>query len=275
MRAQDVQEYIRGLSDLSTIPALAGKVIAIAADEEASAEDLHTVISFDQALAERVLKVANSVLLGHSGQIRDIKQAVLFLGFDRIKSIALGMTVMDIFPSGGSFHVENLWIHSYEVAFLASALSDSISMTRPRECFLAGLLHDVGRIIFYSLDHKKFAEIETTDTMLEQEQARFGCTHADAGAWFAESIRLPAETTLSIRHHHRPSAAPEERDLVSLIALAEALSRRFSPRVEDDGLWTPEHDAVLLEFALSQRDVDDFGERFSRMRCEIETFFSP
>ena len=102
-----------------------------------------------------------------------------------------------------------------------------------QESFLAGLLHDIGRIVFYSLDHESFQTIETTDTMLEEETTVFGCTHADAGAWFAEEIGLPNSIVLSIKYHHKPSATPDEMNLVSLVSLAEAFTRMFNPRVED------------------------------------------
>jgi putative nucleotidyltransferase with HDIG domain len=275
MTGSDVRRHVQGLHDLSTIPVLLGKIINACKDEDASAEELYKIISYDQALAERVLRMANSVFFGHSGQIKDIEQAILFLGFDRIRSVAAGMTVMKIFPSHGTFVVSNLWVHSYEVAFLASVLSEAVPMTRPSECFLAGLMHDIGRIVFYDMSHALFEEIETTDSMLEQERDRYGCTHAEAGAWFAEAIGIPNDVATVLRHHHRPSAAEDVRDFVAIVSLAEALSRGFSPRIEDDGIWTAEHDALLLEFSLTAEDVRSAGEKLLSARTEIESMFGP
>jgi putative nucleotidyltransferase with HDIG domain len=274
MTDNDVKRFIKQLHDLSTTPALLGRILSLVGDDTKSTEEICDLISYDPAMAQRVLKIANSAFFAHSGQIKDIQQAVLFLGLDRIKSIAVGMTVMHIFPSAGAFRVENLWLHSYEVAFLSSMLTEKIAITRPQEAFLAGLLHDIGRIVFYSLDHASFLTIDTTDTMLEQEYTVFGCTHTEAGAWFAEVIGLPNSIVTSIRYHHKPSAAPDEMNIVSLVSLAEAFTRTFSPRVEDDGIWTPEHDAILLEFFLSPEDVHSIGNRLSAARSDIERFFS-
>ena len=92
----------------------------------------------------------------------------MYLGYEKIKSIATGMKVMDLFPSGSTFDVKNIWVHSYEVAFLAAGVSDRVRMTSPRESFLSGLLHDIGRIVFYKLDSRLFTAILTSDDMLDR-----------------------------------------------------------------------------------------------------------
>jgi HD-like signal output (HDOD) protein len=273
MSISEVRTFIANIEGLSTIPALVGKILSIVQKEDCSLEDLNNLISHDQAMAERVIQAANSAFFGHSGQIRDIRQAIMFLGFERIKALAVGMNVMTIFPHHNTFSIKNLWIHSYEVALIASVISNFVSMTSPPECFLSGLLHDIGRIIFYKMDYLEFLEIPSTDDMLEKEIELYGCTHAESGAWFAEAAGLPSEILFTILDHHSPSKAKTFRDSVSIVALAEAISRMYSPRIEDDGLWSTEHDALLLELGIESKELAVIGEKLFGARKEAEKFF--
>ncbi len=272
--SDDVRSFIKQLRDLPTLPLLFKRIIAIINSDKSHIEDLYYMISHDQALAERVMKVANSALFGLSGQVRDIRHAVMLMGFDRLKSIALGMTVMNVFPPQSSFNIKKLWIHSYEVGFIASSLSEVVCIISPKESFTSGLLHDIGRIIFYRMDQKKFLEIPLSDNMLDFERENFGCTHPDAGAWFLEQAGLPDEIIASVRYHHTPSEAKQYKQAVSIVALSEGLSRQFSPRIEDDGIWTENLSAVLLELSIKDEERRFIAERLHSSRSEIERFFT-
>lgn len=268
----DVKKYVTNLNDLHSIPSVMGQILAVVNNADARTGDILSAISHDQSLAEKVVRVANSSFFGHSGEVKDIGQAVMLLGYDRIKSIALGMSVMTAFPPRKSFNPINLWKHSYEVAVLAEAFSQLICMTCPKECFMLGLLHDIGRIILYAMDAGNYCGIEK-ENILERERKLWGCAHTDAGAWFAVENGMPPEMVSVNRFHHRPSLSKDYRDAVSIVSLAEAMSGRLSPCAENDGVWIEEHDILLMEYSLTDDDLLSIGERFCAAKPEIEQFF--
>ncbi|HMK65346.1 MAG TPA: HDOD domain-containing protein [Thermodesulfobacteriota bacterium] len=275
MTASDVKAYINDLECLPTIPVVGQKITALSNKEDAAANELADLIGHDPALAALVIRGANLKTLGHPGQVRDIRQAILFLGVERIMTMSSCMNCLINAPAThATSDLKNLWIHFYDVALIASILSEYVSITSSDECFLSGLLHDMGRIIFYKMDLDRFNQIITTDDMLEQEEAIFGCTHAEAGAWFAEKSGLPPEIVTAARYHHHPALSREFKDVISIVSLAEALSRTFCPRIEDDGIWSNEHDAILLELGLDDFELDSIRGKLALAREGINGFFS-
>ncbi len=271
----EVREYVNKVYRSRTIPSMLGKILSLVKDENSSHKELFLLISHDPALAERVIRVANSVMFGHSGEVRDLRHAVMFLGYERVRAIALGIGVMDIFPVSkrSSLDVQNLWIHGYEVAYLSAVISDTISMAASPESFLCGLIHDIGRIIFFEKDRDRYYAIGTSDDMFEKELELFGCTHAEAGGWYAENAGLPEDIVEAIRHHHHPSGAKGNMLGVSIVSLAEVFSRRLSPRFIDDGLWTPEHDAIMLELDIGEDSMLAICHKLGGLKYDIKLFF--
>lgn len=272
MEASEVRRAVEKLDSLSTIPVVLTQILRVTGDPSSPPERLFEIISRDQAIAAKVLKMANSPFFGHSGKIGEIEQAIILLGYDRVRSIALSISVVTMFSMKGDRNLRNFWAHSFEVAFIAAYIADSATIVSSQTAFLAGLLHDIGRLIFYKLYRDHYRSILGTDDLLEKEMAIFGCDHAEAGGWFAKKNKLPVEQVLAIQYHHAPSQAKEFMDIVSVVSLAEALSRRYSPKIEDDGIWTGEHDAILLELSLTNEDLEEIGVRLQQEVLEIQGF---
>jgi HD-like signal output (HDOD) protein len=270
---REIREYVKGIYRSRTIPSLLGKILEIIRDDNSSPQDLFHLISHDQVLAERVIRVANSAIFGHSGKVKGLQHAVMFLGYERIRAIALAMGVMEVFPGRNSFDIQNLWIHGYEVAYIAATVSDTICMATPDEAFLSGLIHDIGRVIFFEKDRERYYRIGTEDDMLEKEKELFGCTHAEAGGWYAESVGIPEEIVHAVRFHHTPSASKESRLLVSIVSIGEVFSRTLRPRAIDDGIWTPEHDAILLELSIGEETKHTIRHKLQGLEYDIKGFF--
>ncbi len=272
MEASEVRKAIEKLDSLWTIPVVLTQILRATGDPSSSPEDLYDIISRDQAIAARVLKMANSPIFGHCGKIGEIEQAIILLGYDRIRNIAVSISVVSMFSKKGDINLRNFWAHSFEVAFIAGYIAGDATIVNAQAAYLAGLLHDVGRLIFYKLYRDQYKAILGTDDLLEKEIAAFGCDHAEAGSWFAKKTKLPIEQVHAIQYHHAPSQAKDFADIVAVVSLAEALSRRYSPKIEDDGIWTGEHDAILLELGLTNEDLEEIGVKLGQEVLEIQSF---
>lgn len=268
----EVRNFIKGIESLSTIPVVLKGIMDITSDPDSSPEELYKLIAYDQTLAERVIRMANSPFFRHAGRVTDIEQAVMFLGYEHIRNIAISMGVFMMFSKKTDRNLRQFWAHCYEVATTAALVAQRTTMVNASTAYLAGLLHDIGRLIFFSLHFQQYRSILGTDDLLERELEVFGCDHALAGSWFAEKAKLPEEITLSVRYHHAPSQATSYQDIVSVVAISEALSRRFSPKIEDDGIWTGDHDAILLELSLDSEDINEIEEKLRVEEAEISRF---
>ncbi len=268
----EVRNFIKGIESLSTIPVVLKGIMDITSDPDSSPEELYKLIAYDQTLAERVIRMANSPFFRHAGRVTDIEQAVMFLGYEHIRNIAISMGVFMMFSKKTDRNLRQFWAHCYEVATTAALVAQRTTMVNASTAYLAGLLHDIGRLIFFSLHFQQYRSILGTDDLLERELEVFGCDHALAGSWFAEKAKLPEEITLSVRYHHAPSQATSYQDIVSVVAISEALSRRFSPKIEDDGIWTGDHDAILLELSLGSEDINEIEEKLRVEEAEISRF---
>jgi len=267
----EMEKKIESILDLPSLPSILKHLIEVFQDEDSSFLDISNIIRYDQSLAEKILRIANSPYFGHSGSVNNLEQAVMLLGYDMVKSICLGASFFHYSSPGHRKLLEGLWRHSYEVGVIASGLAGQAGSVDRSISFTAGLLHDIGRVLFLIIEKDHYMEMIISPSILNDETDAFGMDHGMAGAIFLEKAYFPREITMSIKYHHRPSLLGSceesaQREISSVIALAEALSRNFFPKPEDDGIWTEEHDAIMLELAVDSKKVEDL-----RMKAEEET----
>ncbi len=263
------------LKDLPTLPIILKRLFEVLQDEQSTFVDIADIIKNDQILSEKILSVANSPYFGHTGKVNTIQQAVMLLGYDLVKGISLGTSVFRFLGKRECASLGRLWQHSYEVGIIAANISDHICNLERSVCFVTGLLHDIGRVVFLSLNREEYLSMLSADDITVRETETFGIDHAKIGAVFLENALLPEEIVCSVRYHHHPSECTVYRETSSVTSLAEALSRSFFPKIEDDGLWTKEHNAILLEFAIDQYTVKRIKEKAMEEAASIQELFSP
>jgi len=235
---QRVEKVLERVTELPFSP-VAGKILELARDDRVGAREIARIITQDQAFTARLLKIANSPYYGQTRAVTTVSQAIPVLGINTISSLAtvLGSFAYAANDDGAILTMRELWEHSIGCAIWGRHLARQIGQRGAEETFIAGLLHDIGKSVFYRFFKKEFleavaiAQAEGID-LADAERRLFDTDHAAAGAIVAAKWNLPPVLIQTIKYHHAPFAPrenldPEMRKTVALIHVADLLSDHF------------------------------------------------
>lgn len=255
-REKVVQDAILEISHIATLPEVTMRIIKLVEDPDSTAQDLNHVISNDPALGARILKVVNSAFYGLPGQIGSINRAIVLLGLNAVKNIAIAASLAKLFRGGQicpGFNARDLWTHSIAVGSTTRLLANEAGLGLPDEAFLAGLIHDIGIMVEMQSRRAKFVEViealeeDPHATMREVEQRILGADHEAFGAGLCRTWKFPASFAYVTGWHHRPMELAEpHRTLTIIVHIADVLcgsaglgySRTIECRTIDPKLWT-------------------------------------
>lgn len=221
-------------SDLPTLPVVVDRIISVASDQKTTTEELAEVISYDQGMTNKLLKLANSIYYAQKTKVETIKRSITVIGFDEIIGIALGMGILSSFTdkSGLSLDMKALWIHGIGVATVAKELAKRTNPGIANKIFIPGLLHDMGKVIFsvyFKDEYRKvrMLAMEKKKPLYFAENAVFKLDHAVLSALLMKRWNFPASIILPCRFHHNPESAPIKFKHESLIInLADYLTQK-------------------------------------------------
>ena len=233
MLSPRLKALVRHIDDLPTLPRTVFRITEMINNPGASARDLASVITDDQVLTARLLRLVNSSFYGFPQRISTVTRAIVLLGFDAIRHLLLTTSVFDVFSNRNqettSSH-EDLWDHSLGCAVAAKVIGRHIRHDKIEELFVCALLHDIGKIVsmVYAPDDYYAAvrlAAEKNSLLIEAETELFEFTHTDTGRLLAERWHLPAMVTAVIVHHHTPGQAGAFVRDATIVHLADILCR--------------------------------------------------
>ncbi|MEQ9459913.1 MAG: HDOD domain-containing protein [Phycisphaeraceae bacterium] len=227
---------IREISHIATLPEITIRIMDLIDDPSATAADLNSVIESDPALGARILKVVNSAFYGVPGQVASINRAIVLLGLNAIKNIAIAASLTKLFRGGKiaqEFDARDLWLHSTATAGASRLIVNELSMGYLDEAFLAGLIHDLGLMVEIQARRPKFIQVleqvlgDPDVSLRETEQKVFGATHEDFGRVLARSWKFPQTLINVVGGHHDPEQySGEEALLPTIVAVADSLAAK-------------------------------------------------
>jgi putative nucleotidyltransferase with HDIG domain len=256
------KKILQDVKDLPPMPQVVLKAQQLMADPDLDIKGVASLIETDQAIAIKVLKLANSAYYGFSGKVSSIQNAFVVLGYKtlvQILSIASFSTFMGKNLPGYGFESEDFRRHSLAVALSSKVIAEKIDPSLANEAHTAGLIHDIGKII---LDKYIVEKIETFKTFLENEQRTFlsaekqvlGFDHAEIAYEICKKWNIPNAMTQAIKYHHYPSSSQGD-GLPYILHLADYIAAKSGGGYDSDDLLYQLEEGTLDYLDLRYEDV--------------------
>ena len=253
-----LRHKVENINTLPTVPSVLKRLSTVIEKPRITIVEISAFISNDPALTTKVLKMVNSAIYGFPGRIASVSHATMLLGLNVIKGLLLGVSVFELMQKTMS----GLYEHSLACAIASRVIAQKKGVKEPEEVSVAGLLHDIGKVIL-TLEFSREYENAMTEAkekkiaIYDAEKNQFNATHADVGGWLAEKWRFPRNLIDVIEFHHRPMQAKSAPLETAIVHMADLLvrARGFGFAGEN---FVPEVNPVAYELLkLTDQDIRD------------------
>lgn len=271
------------VQDLPTLPEVMTEILDTIADEASSAGDLTALLEKDHAISARVLRLANSAFYGLRTRVDSIRRAVVVIGFDAVRHLALATTVFDALASRRQFALvpEDFWMHSLGAAKAAQLLTKQYCRQASHDgCFTAGLLHDLGKYVLALVLKAEYVNVVAAArsdgcVLKDQELLQLKTTNAEVGQWLAEKWRFPTMISDAIGYRYRLSRyTGDYRVDVAVTAAADEVSRIAEFGIAGDFNPAGVDLEILNILGISDDDVQGIVYELDKVRDETSQFLS-
>jgi HD-like signal output (HDOD) protein len=275
-KVEEIQQYIDRMPSLSTTVT---KVLEVCNAPNASPNDLNRVISLDPVLTGQVLKLINTAYYSLPNQISSLARAIIMLGLNTVKNLALSTAVIATIGKHASFKtlpMDEFWSHSICVGVTAKALAaqKNIPVAEREEYFVAGMLHDLGKIPLNNCFANEYMQaLQLADLeqgpLIHSEKLLVGIDHGLTGRLIGEKWQLSDTIVQSLCFHHDPAKASEQtRSLVATVALANLYANIYE--IGSAGDLFPKGSFLLDVLDMMGLTWNDLTPLFNIVRSEID-----
>lgn len=229
----DPQELLKNQVQLPSLPKVFSRIVDLMSSPVSSADDFAGVIMRDPALSARLLKIVNSAFYGFRSEIATVSQAVTVIGTRDLYALCLGTSVISAFKNIpiGLVDMPSFWKHSIACGVIARLIAEASGQADKERFFVAGLLHDIGRLVILHhlpLQAKSILSFAENNKLLltHSEMQILGFDHAKIGGLLLKKWKLPAELDSMIRFHHEPTDSAYSGE-TAVVHTANVLANAF------------------------------------------------
>jgi putative nucleotidyltransferase with HDIG domain len=278
MDENHILQQLNKIKDIPTLPTIVFELNQHLENPETSIAKVSETIEKDQAMALRILKLVNSAFYGFKSRVSDIKNAVVLLGFNAVRNAIVSVSVINALPKSllfQDFEMNAFWKHSLAVAVTSKNIAQKAGMESPDNCFVGGLLHDVGKVILAQYFQDLFVRVwehmqKECVSFYQAELRELPVDHARIGAHLAERWTLPQGLIDGLRWHHEFQPDIPNANFVMIIHLANILVNGYDENPDCAIDMTSMHPEVV-KFLMKQ--LEDTADWYSSLSGEIEAAY--
>jgi len=258
-----IERIIEEISELRPVLEIGKRVTEITSNPNSSLAELADIIKYDQAITANLLRICNSAYFGLKKKIASIKQAVTYLGLNKVASlIVLGDSADNLKKAQIGYGLDEgeLWRYSVSSALIAEDLAEKKRLNNISLIFTSALLKDIGKVILSTYVKESFEDINKAVqnrglTFIDAEKEVIGIDHAELGARVAERWNFNPAMVDIIRNHHDPDKAPPDDLSIPIVYLADSICMMIGIGVGSDGLAYRYHQDIVDRLNFSDIDI--------------------
>jgi putative nucleotidyltransferase with HDIG domain len=275
-----IESLIDGIPSLGSCAGVLDEIETILADPQSTLSDVGDVIEKDPDLTARLLRLGNSSFFGFSTRIETVSETINLIGVQQVQDLISVSTVVEIFDGvpGDLVSMESFWKHSLACGIAARALALARRVPKPEKYFVAGLLHDVGRLVVYlrspSQAREVFAARERRGSLLRDAEIEvLGFDHSEVGGALLRAWNYPPNLINTVRYHHQPLMAGALQLEASLIHVADYVVNAMQLGSSGERQVPPAHAAAWDRIGLPLDALEGVVDTTDQQLSEVEQAF--
>jgi len=235
------EDLVKGVVKLISLPEIYIRVSQILEDPNHNAKQLGDIISHDPALTARILRIVNSAYYSLAAKIELVSRAVSVVGEDDLRNLVLATSAVDTFKRipNQLIDIDLFWRHSVHTGIISRLLSKHCNILHGERLFVAGMLHDIGKLVLYFKEPELSQEVliaaaDSDGQLFRAEKEIIGFTHGDVGAALINAWKLSDTLKEVVAFHHTPLKANKYRMETSIVHIANCIVNALEPDIEID-----------------------------------------